>query len=97
MCVGRGRSYGGGILELEPSECVNLFIPDPELVDEVLTGEVDDLLRQGMVDEARRLVDERVLVASLRIPRNTLEDFEAILETMQGRRLHRNRSSRVKK
>ena len=92
-----GRSYGGGILELEPSECVNLFIPDPELVDEVLTGEVDDLLRQGMVDEARRLVDERVLVASLRIPRNTLEDFEAILETMQGRRLHRNRSSRVKK
>ncbi|WP_216378283.1 class I SAM-dependent methyltransferase [Arcanobacterium phocae] len=92
-----GRSYGGGILELEPSECVNLFIPDPELVDEVLIGEVDDLLRRSMIDEARRLVDERVLVASLRIPRSTLEDFETISETMQGRRLNRNRSSRVKR
>lgn len=92
-----GRSYGGGILELEPSECVNLLIPDPGLVEESLIVQVDDLLRRGMVDEARKLVDEHVLKIPLGIPQKTLDDFEEILTTLQGRRSNRNRSSRSKK
>lgn len=92
-----GRSYGGGILELEPSECIDLLVPDPVCVDESLVVEVDDLLRNGLVDDARRLVDERVLEDQLGISKHILSEFEEILATMQARRFNRNRSSRLKK
>lgn len=91
-----GRSYGGGILELEPSECVDLLIPDPHSVGKSLIGEADDLLRRGMVDEARKLVDRCLLVSQLGLPQKTVDDFGNILDTMQGRRFKRNRSSRSK-
>lgn len=57
-----GRSYGGGLLELEPTECVALPVPDPSLVSDELAGRVDELLRSGDADEALALVDRHVLV-----------------------------------
>ena len=86
-----GRSYGGGILELEPSECVKLLVPPPELVDESLMDEVDRLIRCGNIDGARYLVDQRLLVQCLGISSEDVREFHEILSIMQSRRLNRNR------
>src|SRR6266536_160473 len=60
-----GRSYGGGILELEPGEADALPLPDPRLVDAGTATTVDRLLREGDLDGAIDLVDARLLVAAI--------------------------------
>jgi adenine-specific DNA methylase len=60
-----GRSYGGGILELEPREAEELPIPPPACADHELVGDVDLLLKANEVDKALDLVDRRVLIDGL--------------------------------
>ncbi|OBK51958.1 class I SAM-dependent methyltransferase [Mycobacterium kubicae] len=60
-----GRSYGGGILELEPAEAEQLPIPAPTAADIELAVDVDLLLRAGEAEKALDLVDRRVLVERL--------------------------------
>ncbi|AZQ77844.1 class I SAM-dependent methyltransferase [Flaviflexus ciconiae] len=86
-----GRSYGGGILELEPSEASGLLIPDPKLIEKKLVVNVDSLLRLGKEDEARQLVDQVVLQNILNMPSREVEGFSRILTTMRERRLKRSR------
>ena len=59
-----GRSYGGGVLELEPREAEEL--PVPYFADLVLDVEhIDKLLRGGEIDAALDYVDSRTLVERL--------------------------------
>jgi adenine-specific DNA methylase len=60
-----GRSYGGGILELEPREAEELPIPPPACADHELVSDVDLLLKANEVDKALDLVDRRVLIDGL--------------------------------
>ena len=60
-----GRSYGGGILELEPREAEQLPIPCPECADTELTQDVDLLLKANEVEKALDVVDRRVLIERL--------------------------------
>lgn len=56
-----GRSYGGGMLKLEPSEAERLLIPPlpKSLVAKI--PQVDQLVRTGKIDELANLIDPLVL------------------------------------
>ncbi len=60
-----GRSYGGGILELEPREAEQLPVPRPECADPELARDVDLLLKANEVEKALDVVDRQVLIDRL--------------------------------
>jgi adenine-specific DNA methylase len=60
-----GRSYGGGILELEPGEAEQLPIPPTVYADRDLAADVDLLLKANEIDKALDVVDRRVLIDGL--------------------------------
>ena len=60
-----GRSYGGGILELEPGEAEQLPIPPPAYANTDLAADVDLLLKANEIDKALDVVDRHVLVDGL--------------------------------
>lgn len=57
-----GRSYGGGVLELEPTEAEALPFPNPEPLTEHAVQEVHALLRAGRLLDALDFVDRVLLV-----------------------------------
>jgi len=57
----RGRSYGGGVLELEPSEAEEILIPAPTSAPEAT--EVDARLRRDGLIPTTAFVDEKTLGA----------------------------------
>ncbi len=87
-----GRSYGGGILELEPSEAVALLVPQPSAVPLELITTVDELVRAQRVDEALDLVDEEVLHQRLGVSRSTSAEFRRVWRRLRDRRLDRGAS-----
>lgn len=60
-----GRSYGGGVLKLEPSEAERLLIPPIRPDVEGLLPEVDGLIRERNLESALDLVDSVVLRSGL--------------------------------
>ncbi|PPH55765.1 class I SAM-dependent methyltransferase [Rathayibacter sp. AY1E1] len=90
-----GRSYGGGLLEIEPSEAVSLPVPDPRLVSSELIEAVDDLLSRGRTDEALQLVDEEVLIGGAGFDRDEIARVHLASTRLRNRRLGRGRKARV--
>lgn len=87
-----GRSYGGGLLEIEPREALKLPVPSPDLVPDSLVPEVDSLLRDNRLNEAVSLVDRQVLVRGAGI---SLPELESLQQAQ--RRLLERRTGRGKK
>jgi hypothetical protein len=57
-----GRSYGGGLLKLEPGDAARLMLPALPADEECAAfGEAEQLLRAGRKDEALRLADSAFL------------------------------------
>lgn len=84
-----GRSYGGGILELEPSEAEELRVPDPALVSDELTEQVDLLVRSKKIDEALDLVDQTLLVDGLGFTADEVTLARSVWTTLKDRRNNR--------
>jgi adenine-specific DNA-methyltransferase len=86
-----GRSYGGGVLELEPTEAERLLVP------RVLNGampieEADRLVRAGRLEEVLEHNDKIVLQGSLGLSASDCGMLKQIWAKMRDRRMSRRRT-----
>jgi adenine-specific DNA methylase len=88
-----GRSYGGGVLELEPREAEALPFPDPHALTRADAKEVDSLLRAGKLIAALDYVDARLLVQSLGLDRDLVSTLRGVWVRLRDRRLTRGRKA----
>ncbi len=84
-----GRSYGGGILELEPAEAEELPIPPPEHAGAELARDVDLLLKANEVEKALDLVDRQVLIDGLGLAGDVVAACRAAWVSLRRRRTRR--------
>ena len=87
-----GRSYGGGVLELEPTEATNLLMP-AKLYDAMPVGKCDELIRQDRLEDVLHHNDRAVLRAQVGLSARECAQLRAIWEKMRDRRLSRRRRS----
>lgn len=89
-----GRSYGGGILKLEPTEMASVRIAVEPVAATTLkehAREVDALLRAGSYDEAVGRVDELLLRGVLGLSPGHVERLRAARQRLVERRCGRSR------
>lgn len=83
-----GRSYGGGVLELEPSEAEELPIPYSDDIN-IDTEKVETLLRRGLPYDALDYVDSIVLRGYLGFDSTALRGIRRAWEQLRDRRISR--------
>lgn len=84
-----GRSYGGGVLELEPREAEALPLPNPNLLGSGDVEAVDNLLREGALEEALDYVDERLLIGAAGFDADLVGKLRSSWKRLRDRRLGR--------
>jgi adenine-specific DNA-methyltransferase len=92
-----GRSYGGGVLKLEPTELTHLAVPlVPQDVRQALALEVDNLLRQNKQAEATNAVDKVLIDAYPNLSRKKLALLRSARDRLfLRRRQHRNDADKI--
>lgn len=88
-----GRSYGGGVLELEPNEADKLPIPvsGAESLD---PDEQDRLLRAGETERAIEQTDQAVLKRGLGLTQKEICTLITIWEKLRSRRIGRRKDAK---
>jgi adenine-specific DNA-methyltransferase len=81
-----GRSYGGGVLKLEPTEAERLVLPRPSARHGRLLNAVDDSLRARRYDELQAAVDQAVLVEDLGVSAEDVAALRGAVARLRGRR-----------
>lgn len=90
-----GRSYGGGLLKIEPREADRLLVPSPSVVQEVaepmraLRPQLAQHLRNRELGEAVKQVDRVLLSNHLKVDRDQLTTLRSAQDWLLGRRLAR--------
>jgi hypothetical protein len=90
-----GRSYGGGMLKLEPREADQLPVPTKAILEEAkrelsnLRPQMAQSLRNGRLLDAVRLVDDVLLVGQLGLARSTVKALREAHAELSGRRTAR--------
>ena len=85
-----GRSYGGGILAVEPTEAERLLVP-AQVVPAMPIEDCDELVRLGRLNELLRENSRLVLVDSIGLSKGDCETLKEIWNRMKERRLRRGR------
>ena len=85
-----GRSYGGGVLELEPTEAERLLVPK-HLNGAMPINEVDKLVRQGRLADVLEQNDRVVLQGSLGLTATECALLKNVWGKMRDRRMARRR------
>jgi adenine-specific DNA methylase len=88
-----GRSYGGGVLELEPREAEALPYPEPDGLSARDVKRVDALLRAGKLLDALDYVDQRLLVARAGMDPDLIATLRGAWQRLRDRRLARGRTA----
>jgi hypothetical protein len=94
-----GRSYGGGILKLEPREAELLLVPSEATAEQAreavisIASDVDVLLQQGDLDDAVARVDEAFLHGVVGLAADAIDALREGHAFLRGRRMSRRRSS----
>lgn len=86
-----GRSYGGGVLELEPSEAERTLVPAHLSENALPLKEVDRLVRAGRLDEALKANDGHVLIDGLGLSETDCAMLDRVWRKMRDRRMARRR------
>lgn len=89
-----GRSYGGGVLELEPREAEALPFPDAGKLSMRDVRRIDGLLRRGALIEAVNFTDGKLLSE---LDPDLVLELRRIWERLRDRRLERGRKPAQKK
>jgi adenine-specific DNA-methyltransferase len=95
-----GRSYGGGLLKLEPREADRIPLPSLSLLEaaeaelRAIRPQVNLALRRGDLSGAVQLVDRELLVKGLGIQHAELEALRHAREVLFSRRRARAESQR---
>ncbi len=83
-----GRSYGGGVLELEPNEAEQ--IPIPFFLDTQLDlEELDWLERAGQINTILNITDKALLQGKMGLDKNEIEMLRSAWRKLSGRRIGR--------
>ena len=88
-----GRSYGGGVLELEPTEAAKLLMP-ATLGDALPLEECDALIRAGRLESVLAENDRRILMRQMGLSKAECAMLRGIWEKMRNRRLGRGRAGK---
>ena len=86
-----GRSYGGGILAIEPTEAERLLVP-AGVVPAMPIEACDELVRRGHLNELLRENSRLVLIDGIGMSESDCDLLKGIWNRMKGRRLRRGRS-----
>lgn len=86
-----GRSYGGGVLKLEPSEAERLVIAVPAAGYARMLDDVDGLVRARRYDDVQDLVDRAVLCDGLGVAGEDVGLLRGAVNRLRGRRRSRAR------
>ena len=94
-----GRSYGGGMLKLEPREADQLPMPSPDLVKSrsqqliSIEAQASTMAAQGKLMDACEMVDKVLFPRGHQISSQTLDDIRQMRFVLRGRRLTRGAKS----
>lgn len=88
-----GRSYGGGVLELEPTEAEKLLMP-ARLGKAMAIEESDALIRAGRLETVLEENNRRVLQQQMGLSKEECMMLRSIWEKMRNRRLARRRAGK---
>jgi adenine-specific DNA methylase len=86
-----GRSYGGGVLELMPSEAEKILFPY-RLENEILLSMIDEMMRKRKrIDEILNITNEVILKEGFGFAEKEIQLADSIWKKLSARRLNRNK------
>ncbi len=91
-----GRSYGGGVLELEPNEAEKLPLPlsGAETLDIL---KLDELLRAGDINAVLDITDDVLLKSGLGLSDKEIRMLRSIWQKLRDRRINRKPDSSLRR
>lgn len=86
-----GRSYGGGVLELMPSEAEQILLPYQSKNDELLEV-IDKMMRENKgIDEILKIMNDKILKNGYGFTDKEIKLADSIWKKLSARRLNRNK------